>query len=109
FYTSEDFSENSIHLQSWPVAEPSWRNEQITQEVNSLLKFRDSVNEKLEEARQSKVLGQSLDAQVIISASKDDETFQLLSKYEASLPEFFIVSQVVLNASGTGTPVLEIK
>tara|TARA_B100001248_G_C27399840_1_gene469215 strand:+ start:21100 stop:23922 length:2823 start_codon:yes stop_codon:yes gene_type:complete len=109
FYTSEDFSERSIHLESWPEVDPAWRNSQVTEEVNALLKFRDSVNEKLEEARQSKLLGQSMDAQIVIRGAKDDEGFKLLSRYEKSLPEFFIVSQVVLEAEATGAPMPEVK
>lgn len=87
----------SIHLQDWPVKDSSWINESVVEEVEKIFRVRDSVNEKLEEARQNKVLGQSLDAQILITGDSQDPVFQLLKKYESLLPEFFIVSQVKLN------------
>jgi hypothetical protein len=44
--------------------------------------------------RQSKVIGQSLDAKIIVKGG--DDMFKILEKYEKDLPEFFIVSQVTL-------------
>lgn len=86
----------SVHLEDWPKEDFRWFNESVVEEVEKILRVRDSVNEKLEEARQQKLLGQSLDAQVVIEGSAEDPVFQLLKKYESLLPEFFIVSQVKL-------------
>ena len=57
------------------------------------MKFRNRVNERLEILRKEKIIGQSLDAKVIISGT--GELFDLLRRYESDLPEYFIVSQVV--------------
>lgn len=86
----------SIHLENWPQIKKSWFNESLVEEIENIFRVRDKVNEKLEKARQDKLLGQSLDAQVLISGSSEDSTFKLLKKYENLLPEFFIVSQVNL-------------
>lgn len=87
----------SIHLQSWPQPNPQWINQPLADEIVKILKIRDLVNEKLEHARQNKLLGQSLDAQVLINCDPQHPDYQLLKKYESLLPEFFIVSQVKLS------------
>jgi len=107
--SDEVFGENSIHMQDWPEANPSWLNETAFNEVEAIFAIRDKVNEKLEEARQGKVLGQSLDAKVIITGSDQDENFVLLQKYQNELPEFFIVSQVDLVAKEDKTLDVAIK
>lgn len=86
----------SIHLQDWPKADFSWKNESVVEEIEKIFRVRNSVNEKLEEARQNKLLGQSLDAQIVILGDPQDPVFLLLRKYESLLPELFIVSQVKL-------------
>ncbi len=48
------------------------------------------------ELRTRKEIGQSLDAEVEIRGTPADDTFAILSKREAELPELFIVSSVVL-------------
>lgn len=86
----------SLHLENWPKINFSWENESVVEEIEKIFRVRDKVNEKLEEARQSKLLGQSLDARIVISGNEQDPVFQLLKKYESLLPELFIVSQVNL-------------
>ena len=67
--------------------------EKEEKDFDGLLEFRSKVNEQLEKARQSKFIGQSLDAKVSIKISKNDKTAILLKKYLDILPEVFIVSQ----------------
>lgn len=86
----------SLHLEDWPKENSLWKNESIVEEFEKIFRVRDKVNEKLEQARQDKLLGQSLDAQVVIFGNVEDPVFQLLKKYEFLLPELFIVSQVNL-------------
>jgi hypothetical protein len=59
------------------------------------------VNERLEQARQSKLIGQSLDAKAIIESSNQDKICPLLQKYLEILPEIFIVSQVEIREMDT--------
>jgi isoleucyl-tRNA synthetase len=49
--------------------------------------------------RQQKTIGQSLDAKALITGSATDPDFARLKKYEASLPELFILSQVTVTES----------
>ncbi|MDR0590735.1 MAG: class I tRNA ligase family protein, partial [Puniceicoccales bacterium] len=83
----------SVHLMDWPdVSEVEDFPEEA--EVEAIIQFREKIHEKLEILRQNKVIGQSLDAKIIIKGS--DDMFKILEKHEKDLPEFFIISQVVL-------------
>ena len=57
---------------------------------NALMEAREPVLKALEEARQAKVIGASLEARVRLQST------ELLKRYEADLPSLFIVSQVLL-------------
>jgi isoleucyl-tRNA synthetase len=83
----------SVHLMDWPDA---LEIEDFVEEweVNRIMQFREKIHEKLEVLRRDKKIGQSLDAKVMIRSG--DTLFEVLKKYEKDLPEFFIVSQVVL-------------
>jgi isoleucyl-tRNA synthetase len=90
-----DFSPSPIALADWPEAAPEWENSTVAEEINALREFlTQSLNEPLEKLRQDKTIGQSLDAKAVIKGPSQDPTIQLLKKYEADLPELFILSQV---------------
>ncbi len=90
-----DFCELPVALATWPESNPQWENPGVASEINSLRDFLSgSLNEPLEKLRQDKVIGQSLDAKAVITGPSGDATMQLLKKYEADLPELFILSQV---------------
>jgi isoleucyl-tRNA synthetase len=57
---------------------------------NALIEAREPVLKALEEARQAKRIGSSLDARVLLPAN------HLMRRYERDLPAIFVVSQVVL-------------
>jgi len=61
----------------------------------ALLNARSAVNAKLEVLREQKVIGSSLQAQVVIDVD-DPAAASLLKRYAASLPMLFIVSEVTL-------------
>ena len=111
FYADKsEFGEHSIHLEDWPEADSSWQNEPAAEEFEGLLAVLDKVNLGLETLRQSKTIGQSLDAQVRISGDPAANEFSLLQKHAAILPETFIVSQVTLvPTSGTALQVETLK
>jgi isoleucyl-tRNA synthetase len=56
----------------------------------------EKLNDGLEELRQKKTIGQSLDACAKITGSLQDPEFVRLKHYENDLPELFILSQVDL-------------
>jgi isoleucyl-tRNA synthetase len=63
-------------------------------EWDKLIALREPVLKALEEARQAKLIGKSLEAAVRITVPADD--FAVLQAHGAALPELFIVSQVEL-------------
>ena len=82
----------SVHLMTFPEAEhhdpalkPAW---------DRLFAIREQVLGELEKARTDKLIGSSLEAAVMISAS--GPTYEFLKLYESQLRYVFIVSQVSL-------------
>ncbi len=97
YLQGEDFADEALCLQPWPKPDVSWYDEEVVAEIQAIFDFKANVlNEKLEELRTRKEIGQSLDAEVEIRGTPADDTFAILSKREAELPELFIVSSVVL-------------
>ncbi len=89
----------SIHLQAWPQTKPSLYDTDVCAQLDSLIAFRSQVHEALEAARQSKRIGQSLDAQVTLAIGPDvlQETLgKCLVRHVDLLEELFIVSKVHL-------------
>ncbi|HEX2862152.1 MAG TPA: class I tRNA ligase family protein, partial [Lacunisphaera sp.] len=98
--TGREYSDDSVHLQDWPVPPPDWTNAALATEFEELFKLRARATETLEPLRQAGTIGKSLDAALIFSG----EGSGALLQHRASLPEFFIVSQVSLEPK-TGTDV----
>ena len=98
FFThKKEYGKLCIHLEAFPAVNEDWKNPEIAEDIEKLFKIRSLVNEHMEDARQKKLLGQSLDAKVTFSASNSNDSFKLLQRYIKELPEFFIVSQAELN------------
>ncbi|MDR1366919.1 MAG: isoleucine--tRNA ligase [Puniceicoccales bacterium] len=93
FEDGQEYVDGAVHLMDWPKASEI---EDFTEnwEVDKIVQFREKIHEKLEAMRKIKRIGQSLDAKVMIKGG--DTMFEILKKYEKDLPEFFIVSQVIL-------------
>jgi len=76
----------------------------------TLRSVRDEVLKALETARNEKLIGTGLEAQVLITAS--DPLYSLLQRYADQLRYLFIVSQVSLtqgSGNGTGSVKVEVK
>ena len=88
---------DSVHLQIFPESIASKRNELAEKEVNELLELRAIVSRELEEARQHKVIGNSLEAKVVLELATD----RLLHDWqgrESEMEEIFILSDLTLIA-----------
>ncbi len=86
--------EESVHLELFPSLEEKWIESEIFKEIENLILVREKVLKELELARENKVIGNSLEASVVLKVPTGQETF--LKKYEALLPSMFIVSEIVL-------------
>jgi isoleucyl-tRNA synthetase len=83
---------DSIQLNNWPVPHPEWSDETLADRWDKMLDVRAAVLKALEEARNRKEIGQSLQAKVLLAAS--GATFDLLLENIQQLPTVFICSQV---------------
>jgi isoleucyl-tRNA synthetase len=84
----------SVHLDVFPTVD-RLLDPAVLERWNRLLAVRDQVNAALEEKRKAKVIGNSLGARVVLTAS--GPVGALLERYRAQLPMLFIVSSVALN------------
>jgi isoleucyl-tRNA synthetase len=83
----------SVHLERFPEVD-QWIDRDLLERWNRLLTVRGEVNAALEEKRKAKVIGNSLGAQVVLTAR--GPIAALLDRYRAQLPMLFIVSDVAL-------------
>src|SRR5436190_1592833 len=97
-------SRDSVHLQELP--QPKGRNDEASAQVAELLRLRGVITQAIERARQEKLIGNTLEARVILHS--DSDLTEEVSQEE--LEEFFIVSDLTVHhakeasASVTKTP-----
>jgi isoleucyl-tRNA synthetase len=99
--------EDSVHLAHFPQhdditggTDKAALTPEERADWDALLVVRDEVLKALEEARRDKMIGGSLEAQVIISAA--EPLYSVLERHAAGLRELFIVSAVELERSPGG-------
>jgi isoleucyl-tRNA synthetase len=106
----------SVHLAVFPAssdilgAGAKEHDEQQDKDWATLRSVRDEVLKALEEARNQKLIGTGLEAQV--SITMPDPVFSLLKRYEGQLRYLFIVSAVTLvqgSGNGSGGVHVEVK
>jgi isoleucyl-tRNA synthetase len=112
--------EASVHLAIFPqvadilgdakASSSTTGGEQDAQDWATLRSVRDEVLKALEEARNSKLIGTGLEAQVELSAA--DPIYSVLSRHADQLRYLFIVSAVKVTqgaGNGTGSVHVEVK
>ena len=94
----------SIHLQEFPQTQA--RGRKAIEQVEELLRLRGIIGQAIEHARQEKVIGNTLEARVVLNS--DSDVTEKIPKEE--LEEFFILSDLTIHraneasASVTKTP-----
>lgn len=86
--------EISVQLCQWPFPKKEFIDKELEERWGKLLKVRGEVSKTLEMARQSRLIGDSLEAGVVIYAS--GKIYDFLKGYEDYLKTIFIVSEVEL-------------
>lgn len=86
--------EGSVHLASFPEVNRDHMNDELAEQWETIRAVRGEVTRGLEEARNQKVIGHSLDA--AIKLSLPSALFETLSHYKEELRAIFIVSRVTL-------------
>jgi len=84
----------SVHLTQFPKANPEYKDAELEKRWDELIMVRNEAQSKLEEKRREKMIGASLEADLLIEAGPD--RYEFLKQYERDLPEIFIVSHVEL-------------
>ncbi len=87
----------SVHLTSFPEVKSEYLDESLHERWEKIWEIRGIVTKALEEARKEKVIGLSLDAQVVLHVPEKMASF--LECYEKDLKSIFIVSSVALQVA----------
>lgn len=82
---------NSVHLEAWPKTISKHRDPSLEERWERLMGVREKVLKALEEKREKKEIGNSLEADVELVASKDTHDF--LKSFKEDLPGLFLVSR----------------
>jgi isoleucyl-tRNA synthetase len=93
--TLDSSRKDSVHLQLFPEAQGNLRDSLVRSEMEELLKLRGIIGQAVEKARQEKLIGNALEAAVILRC---DERFAT-SFPRAELEEFFILSDLQLESA----------
>jgi isoleucyl-tRNA synthetase len=95
--------ESSVHLSEFPRVDPAYVDEVLAERWERLLQVRSEMLKALEQARNSKVIGTSLEARVHLYVP-DGEWRGLLDTYATVLPMIGIVSAVDLHPADDAPP-----
>ena len=82
----------SVHLQIFPEVDPRWQDEEAARVIEEWLKLRGVIGQAVEQARQEKLIGNALEAAVVLRC--DESKIAHASKLE--IEEFFILSDLTL-------------
>ena len=89
---------DSVHLADFPAGTEALADPELQERWRRLRGVRDTVNIKIEQLRQQKIVGTSLEARVVLHSG--GKTAVLLEHYAAELPTLFITSEAEV-VSGT--------
>lgn len=90
----------SVFLSRFPAPEEKWEDPLLDKRYQELLKIRDLVNRALEEMKQNKEIGNSLEAVVKIYC-REKETHDFLLTFGPALADLFIVSETAVEIADT--------
>ena len=83
----------SVHLQLFPEQNAEWRDPGVENQVAQLLSLRGVIGQAVERARQEKLIGNALEATVVLRC---DEAITSVPHEE--LEEFFILSELKIES-----------
>jgi isoleucyl-tRNA synthetase len=93
----------SIQLEDWPAGREEWEDEALQARWDTILAARDAVQKSLENARQTKLIGHSLDAQVLLlDVSGRGMWLDALLPYQGDLAGILITSAASVAAGKPG-------
>jgi isoleucyl-tRNA synthetase len=103
-YLENDFFVNGLQadnstilLSNWPLPNTNLLNLELANSFEEIGVIRDLALKEIEQLRQTKLIGKSLESHIEISAPA--ETHKLLTNFQNELSSLFIVSKVELKKS----------
>jgi isoleucyl-tRNA synthetase len=84
----------SVHLQSFPEQAAEWRDPAVENQVAQLLSLRGVIGQAVEGARQEKLIGNALEAAVVLRCEQE----AISSIPHEELEEFFILSDLKIES-----------
>lgn len=91
---TEDDDTVSVMLNRMPKIHEEYNNAELAAKWDKIIAVRNDVNKALEPARNEKLIGKSLDAEVTVYA--DGEMYTFLKEMESELAEIFITSKATV-------------
>lgn len=84
----------SVMFSSMPQVNPEYENKELEAKWEQIIAVRNDVNKAMEPARNEKLIGKSLDAEITVYA--DGGNYELLKAIEPELAEIFITSKAAV-------------
>jgi isoleucyl-tRNA synthetase len=88
---------SSVHLELFPQHDRAWEDAEVEADVAQWLELRGLIAQKVEEARKEKLIGNALEASVVLEVA-DKALQETLTPRVAELEEFFILSELTITA-----------
>ncbi len=105
-YTLISNKEDSIHEYEFVEIPKRWENKKLNEKWSKLFKIKQEANSAIEEKRTNKVIGSSLEAEIIIDAGSD--YFKLLEGLD--LAEYFITSKAeIIKSNKNDELIIKVK
>ncbi len=91
-YDKDD--KRSVMFSDMPEADSKYDNKELEEKWSRIIEIRNDVNKALELSRNDKLVGKSLDAEVVVAAK--GELYDFLKNIEPELSEIFITSNAIV-------------
>tara|TARA_B100001248_G_C27313140_1_gene423002 strand:- start:390 stop:827 length:438 start_codon:yes stop_codon:yes gene_type:complete len=89
-------SNSSIHLEKFVSIPENWRNKSLVEKWDEILSIREVVNASIELKRADKLIGSSLEAEIIIELNK--RKYEILKNYDFAEICITSVAELKLNS-----------
>jgi isoleucyl-tRNA synthetase len=99
--------EPTVHVTDFPIIEPPLSDAEVMA-FDRLIELREAVNKVLEVARNAKLIGKSLEADITLYTDVPEE--DIFGKLDVDLAKLFIVSHAdIVPLAGCAAPIAEIR
>lgn len=86
----------SIMLEDYPKYDEKLYNKELDDKFKKIIEIKEIASKKLEEAREEKLIGQTLEAKVTVIANKENELYQIIENNKNLIEDVLIVSELEL-------------